>query len=99
MAALPPGLQGNLIEFNSGGDSEWLPFKLRKVYTNAFIVHNGQVGLNHVQHDASVSNVYCSFFLDIRKEGLGKICTQNSILNPFFFFRIKIPDTTVSAGK
>jgi len=54
--ALPPGLHGNLTEFDSGGDSKWMDFKQRKFYTNAFIVHNGQVGLSHIQHDAAVSN-------------------------------------------
>ncbi|KAF8636364.1 hypothetical protein AX16_011014 [Volvariella volvacea WC 439] len=37
---LPPGIDGDWIHYNSGGGDnyEWLPFALRKQYTNAYVV-------------------------------------------------------------
>ncbi|VDB92474.1 unnamed protein product [Peniophora sp. CBMAI 1063] len=35
--ALPPGLEGDLIEATSGGAGEWAAFEKRKWYTNAFV--------------------------------------------------------------
>jgi len=35
---LPPGIEGDLTEVSSGGTGEWLAFKTRKWYTNAFII-------------------------------------------------------------
>jgi hypothetical protein len=49
MAALGvPGLEGlqddNTTEVSSGGEAfEWMSFYQRKLYTNAFIVHDGKV--------------------------------------------------------
>jgi len=49
-STLPPGIDGNLQFFTSGGNAaEWMPFSKRKYYTNAFIVQNGKVGLFFAQ--------------------------------------------------
>jgi hypothetical protein len=42
-----PGLEGlddNVTEISSGGEAfEWMTLDQRKLYTNAFIVHDGKV--------------------------------------------------------
>jgi hypothetical protein len=43
----PPGLDGSLVEIDCGGDTNWLPFTARKIYTNVFIVKDGKVGLEY----------------------------------------------------
>jgi len=40
---LPPGIDGRYLEVVSGGTDNWLPFNVKKVYTNAFIVQANKV--------------------------------------------------------
>ncbi|KAF9457142.1 NUDIX hydrolase domain-like protein [Collybia nuda] len=44
----PPGIDGDLNFYLSGGDDvEWMPFETKKYYTNAFIVQEGKVLLGY----------------------------------------------------
>jgi 8-oxo-dGTP diphosphatase/2-hydroxy-dATP diphosphatase len=40
---LPPGLEGNLVEYVQGGVGDWLPFDQKRFYTNAFIIQDDKV--------------------------------------------------------
>ncbi|KAG2752263.1 hypothetical protein P692DRAFT_201838554 [Suillus brevipes Sb2] len=40
---LPPGLEGNLVEYVQGGVGDWLPFDQKRFYTNAFIIQDEKV--------------------------------------------------------
>lgn len=40
---LPPGLEGNLVEYVQGGVGDWLPFDQKRFYTNAFIIQNDKI--------------------------------------------------------
>lgn len=45
MMDIPPGLDGNLVEFVKGGDEfEWQPFSETRFYTNAFVISDDKVG-------------------------------------------------------
>lgn len=40
---LPPGLEGNLVEYVQGGVGDWLPFDQKRFYTNAFIIQDDKI--------------------------------------------------------
>lgn len=75
---LPPGIEGDLKYFTSGGEHvEWMPFTARKYYTNAFIVQGAKV------HNFFPSHLYAPnstgairSFWDIRKGDLEDISTR-----------------------
>jgi hypothetical protein len=43
-SSTPPGLDGDLVQVSTGGDTNWLPFVERRFYTNVFIVSDDKVG-------------------------------------------------------
>jgi hypothetical protein len=45
-SALPPGLEGNLVEYVRGGEGDWLPFDEKRFYTNAFVIQDDKVCFN-----------------------------------------------------
>ncbi|KAJ8596774.1 hypothetical protein M405DRAFT_725509 [Rhizopogon salebrosus TDB-379] len=42
-SALPPGLEGNLVEYVRGGEGDWLPFDEKRFYTNAFVIQDDKI--------------------------------------------------------
>ncbi|OJA11608.1 hypothetical protein AZE42_01943 [Rhizopogon vesiculosus] len=42
-SALPPGLEGNLVEYVRGGEGDWLPFDQKRLYTNAFVIQDDKI--------------------------------------------------------
>ncbi|KAG2158049.1 NUDIX hydrolase domain-like protein [Suillus bovinus] len=40
---LPPGIEGNLIEYVQGGVGDWLSFDHKRFYTNAFIIQGDKI--------------------------------------------------------
>ncbi|OAX43801.1 hypothetical protein K503DRAFT_846947 [Rhizopogon vinicolor AM-OR11-026] len=42
-SALPPGLEGNLVEYVRGGEGDWLPFDQKRFYTNAFVIQGDKI--------------------------------------------------------
>lgn len=45
MSYLPPRLEtfGELKEYSSGGDNNWLTFEKTKLYTNAYVISGAKV--------------------------------------------------------
>ncbi|KAG5643695.1 hypothetical protein DXG03_009744 [Asterophora parasitica] len=47
-AVIPPGIQGYLKQVVSGGkDVDWMPFEIKREYTNAFIIKDGKILLGY----------------------------------------------------
>jgi hypothetical protein len=48
MTDIPPGINwaSDIIEVSRGGDTKWIPFENRRVYTNAFVVQDGKVSVH-----------------------------------------------------
>jgi 8-oxo-dGTP diphosphatase/2-hydroxy-dATP diphosphatase len=76
-STLPPGIEGELQFFTSGGDdAKWMPFTKQKYYTNAFIVQNGKVGLIVPQGLDGLGSDLLRFYWGTRNEDLESICTR-----------------------
>ncbi|KAA1473002.1 hypothetical protein DENSPDRAFT_216973 [Dentipellis sp. KUC8613] len=43
----PPGIDGEFTEVTRGGDDKWLPYKTKRLYTNAFIIHGNKLLLGY----------------------------------------------------
>ena len=78
---LPPGLDGNLVEFVKGGcEFEWQSYTKTRFYTNAFVINGNKV--SHSQRHSGIG-VCISFVLPnsccsgSRNEDLAPICTIN----------------------
>ena len=74
---LPPGIDGHYREVVSGGTDNWLPFNVKKVYTNAFIVQADKVRRAAGSEPSTALNscppifVFEQLLLGYKKRGFG----------------------------
>jgi len=66
----PPGLDGRLRYYTSGGDDvTWLPPLPIKYYTVAHIIQNNKVNTDRIMIGLMIEKILCSSFSDTRNEG------------------------------
>jgi len=66
----PPGLDGKLRYFTSGGDDvAWLPPLPNKYYTVAHIIQTNKVKMDQIMIGLVIEKIHCRSFSDIRNEG------------------------------
>jgi len=71
----PPGLDGRLRYFTSGGDDvAWLPPLPIKYYTVAHIIQNNKVKMDRIMIGMIIEKIHCSSFSDIRNEVSDREC-------------------------
>lgn len=73
MKGIPPGLEGHLVEYNSGGDESWRECPPFKHFTNAFVVHKGtgKVRLSSIWHLSILTFEKAQLLLGMKKRGFG----------------------------
>ena len=57
--AAPPGLEGNPVEYVRGGEGDWLPIDQKRVFTNAFVIHDDKVSTSIIPYIRPGNN-FCS---------------------------------------
>ena len=71
----PPGLDGRLRYYTSGGDDvTWLPSLPIKYYTVAHIIQNNKVKMDRIRIGLMIEKTRCSSFSDIRNEVSDREC-------------------------
>lgn len=74
MKGIPPGLEGHLVEYSSGGDESWSECPPFKHFTNAFVVHKatGKVRLqSSIWHPFILTLEKAQLLLGMKKRGFG----------------------------
>jgi len=80
---IPPGLDGNLVEFVKGGcEFEWKAYTKTRFYTNAFVINDGNK-VSHSQRHPGIHGVTTCFTFVLpnsccsgsRNGDLASICT------------------------
>ena len=61
-SSLPPGVEGNLVEYVRGGEGDWLSFDQKRFYTNAFVIQDDKVHTNIMAYMLTTCYCFLRFF-------------------------------------